>query len=102
MNAEYFLLTKYIVLDPQKRRFDLSKIIDFQETIVTAILEKGISKKLTKDILSYQSCVHGLPHTHTHTHTHMHICTEAHKEKHTNIHTFIAPGIANILESVNF
>jgi hypothetical protein len=87
MNAEYFLLTKYIVLDPQKRRFDLSKIIDFQETIVTAILEKGISKKLTKDILSYQSCVHGLPHTHTHTHTHTCTYAQKHTKKYTQTYT---------------
>jgi hypothetical protein len=30
LNAEEFLLTQYIRLDLQKRKFDLSEIIDFQ------------------------------------------------------------------------
>jgi len=87
-----FFLIEHIVLHLQKSKFDLSEIIDFQETIVTATsLKKGISQNLTKVILSDPPCVQALlqthTQTHTHTHTHTHTRTEAHKEKYTITHT---------------
>jgi hypothetical protein len=46
-------------------------------------LKKGISQKLTKDILSNQPCVQGFPQTHTNKHTH----AQKHTNKYTQTHT---------------
>jgi hypothetical protein len=47
-------------------------------------LNKGISQKVTKEILAYQPCVQVLPQAHTTTHTHAEKHTNTHK--HTRIH----------------
>jgi hypothetical protein len=76
---------EYIVLNLTKRKFEISEIIDFQETIVTAILWKRVFPRIWHK--KYYATNPVCKGSHKHTYTHKHTCTEAHKQIHTHTHT---------------
>ena len=91
LNAEYFLLTEYILLDLRTTNFNLSKTIAFQETVMAAIFWKRVTPRhWQKKYTIYPVCKGSHKHTHMHrsmqTNTHTHTRTHTHTYTHSLLH----------------